>query len=330
MKDENKTKEQLINELAKLRQKISALEASETDHMQAEEELKKSETYIDAMGDALIVLNMQRQVIRFNKAAIELLGYSQGEVPNLTFEKLFKEKEYDKHYAEMKRAVETGNVRAFETYLLKKDGKEVPVLLSGTAMKDTKGGPIGFVGVFRDITNNKRLEEELKKLVITDKLTKAYNRTKFEEIIAIEMERAKRFAHPLSMLMFDIDGFKKTNDTFGHLIGDYVLKTVANIIRNHTRKINHLIRWGGDEFVIIPVETTLEGAKVLSERLRIAIESFDFEKVGKITASFGISQYKIDDTEDSFLKRADDALFKAKKNGGNCVEANLQNSLFHR
>ncbi len=170
MKDEKKTKEQLINELAKLRQKISALEASETDHMQAVEELKKSEAYIDAMGDALIVLNMQRQVTRFNKAAMELLGYSQGEVPNLTFEKLFKEKEYEKHYAEMKRAVETGNVRDFETYLLKKDGKEVPVLLSGTAMRDTKGEPIGFVGVCKDITERKQIE---KSLIIKDSSIKS-------------------------------------------------------------------------------------------------------------------------------------------------------------
>jgi diguanylate cyclase (GGDEF)-like protein len=173
----------------------------------------------------------------------------------------------------------------------------------------------------RSETERKLLEEEHKKLVITDKLTKAYNRPKFEEIIAIEIERAKRFDHPLSMLMFDIDGFKKVNDTFGHLIGDYVLKTIADIIRANTRKINHLIRWGGDEFVIIPVETGLEGARVLSERLRNAIESFDFYKAGKITVSFGIAQFEKDDTEDAFLKRADDALYKSKASGGNRVEA---------
>jgi diguanylate cyclase (GGDEF)-like protein len=172
----------------------------------------------------------------------------------------------------------------------------------------------------KHIIELEEMKAELKELATTDRLTQAYNRTKFDEIIALEMERARRFNHPLSILMFDIDNFKKVNDTFGHTYGDHVLRDIADIVRGHTRRINHLVRWGGDEFIIVPIETNLEGAGVLSERLRGAIDSFGFDKVGKITASFGVAQLKDDDTEDAFLKRVDDALYKAKTTGGNRVE----------
>jgi len=172
----------------------------------------------------------------------------------------------------------------------------------------------------KHIIELERIKVDLKEVATTDKLTQAYNRAKFDEIIALEIERAKRFNHPLSILMFDIDDFKKVNDTYGHAYGDYVLKNIADIARGHTRKINHLIRWGGDEFIVVPLETDLEGARVLSERLRSAVDSFSFDKAGNITASFGVAQHKDDDTEDAFLKRVDDALYNAKKYGGNRVE----------
>ncbi|MEE9543116.1 MAG: GGDEF domain-containing protein [Thermodesulfobacteriota bacterium] len=172
----------------------------------------------------------------------------------------------------------------------------------------------------RHIMELDRMKGELVSLATTDTLTKAFNRTMYDEIIVLEIERARRFSHPLSMLMFDLDNFKDVNDTYGHVVGDEVLKQVADVIRAHTRKINLLVRWGGDEFIVIPVETALDGAAVLSERLRQAIEFFVFEKIGKLTASFGVIQFKEDDTEVTILKRLDDALYKAKNNGGNRVE----------
>ncbi len=173
----------------------------------------------------------------------------------------------------------------------------------------------------RHIIELERMRAELKGLATTDSLTKAYNRAKFEDLIEVEIERAKRFKHSLSIVMFDIDDFKSVNDTYGHAAGDEVLKEFAGIARAHTRKINHLIRWGGDEFIIVPVETAIEGAVILCERLRVAIEGFDFKKAGKVTASFGAAQYREeDDTKETLLKRLDDALYRAKGDGGNKVE----------
>ncbi len=123
------------------------------------ETLSKYKTYIDVMGDALIVLNMERKVIKLNKTAIQLLRYTEEDIPNLCFETIFPEKEHGQHYAEMELALDTGTVRPFETLVLTKNGEEIPVLFSGTALKDDRNEPIGFVGVCRDITEFKRLEE---------------------------------------------------------------------------------------------------------------------------------------------------------------------------
>ena len=119
--------------------------------------------------------------------------------------------------------------------------------------------------------------------------------------------------------------FKSVNDTYGHDLGDYVLKVIADIVRSNTRKFSDLVRWGGDEFVIVAIETSREGTLILSERVRKVVENFNFEKAGKITASFGVTQLKDDDTEATFIKRLDEALYKAKKNGGNRVEDGLTN-----
>jgi diguanylate cyclase (GGDEF)-like protein len=164
------------------------------------------------------------------------------------------------------------------------------------------------------------MEEELKQLAVTDILTGAYNRTKFDEIMGREMYRAKRFREPLSIIVFDIDYFKEVNDRYGHITGDYVLKTIAVFIREHIRQIDYLVRWGGEEFVMIAPETDLEGAGVLAERMRKGIESYGFDKVERVTVSFGVTEFKKDDDMDSVLKRADDALYKAKLNGRNRVE----------
>jgi diguanylate cyclase (GGDEF)-like protein/PAS domain S-box-containing protein len=201
-----------------------------------------------------------------------------------------------------------------------KDGRFIDVQVDWNYKRDKDGIIKGFVSVITDITQRKQIEKELNKLLITDKLTQAYNRTKFEEIMPIEMERTRRFNHPLSLLIFDIDHFKKINDTFGHLFGDYVLKTIADIVREHMRKVNYFIRWGGEEFIIIAIETNFEKAKILSERIRKEVDGYDFDKIDKITISFGVTQFKEDDTLDTFVKRADDALYQAKEKGRNRVE----------
>jgi diguanylate cyclase (GGDEF)-like protein len=168
-----------------------------------------------------------------------------------------------------------------------------------------------------------RLENELQILASTDSLTKVYNRAKYDEIMEREIERAKRHNRFLSIVMFDIDVFKRINDTYGHLSGDRVLKTIVSLIKEEVRKIDYLIRWGGDEFILILPETNLEGTKGLAERIRNSIANHKFDNMEGVTVSLGITHFSKGDTKDTLMKRADEALYKAKMNGGNRVEINI-------
>lgn len=151
-----------------------------------------------------------------------------------------------------------------------------------------------------------------------DTLTQIYNRNAFYHLMLKKMEVAKQENTPLSFSILDIDHFKKVNDTYGHLVGDAVLKHLAQLIKYHIRKDDIFARWGGEEF-IIALETDKEHAYKIIENLRSLIAQETFEKVGHITCSFGLTQMKKDDTIESITRRADEALYEAKREGRNRV-----------
>jgi len=167
----------------------------------------------------------------------------------------------------------------------------------------------------------KELNEEFNISAATDALTGAYNRKKIEQLLEREIARAARYTGPLSLILFDLDHFKIVNDTYGHLSGDYVLKTVIRIIQDHIRKTDSLGRWGGEEFMLLAPETGMEQAVELAEKIRQHVELFAYQKVGTVTISSGLAEFKVGDTIDSLIKRADDALYKAKRQGRNKVVA---------
>ncbi len=158
-----------------------------------------------------------------------------------------------------------------------------------------------------------------KKLATTDKLTNCINRYAFEDILNREVERARKYSYSLSLIIFDLDNFKEINDNHGHLKGDEVLKIVADITRNYLRETDFLCRWGGEEFLILATYTDKRQAVQLAERMRKAIESYDFGLPFTVTASFGVTDIEPDDSIDSLLARADKAMYEAKKRGKNCV-----------
>lgn len=153
----------------------------------------------------------------------------------------------------------------------------------------------------------------------TDSLTGLNNRRKGWEVMEREMQRAKRYQRPLSLIMFDIDSYKEFNDSLGHQTGDAVLKKVAKTVQEGLRSSDTLVRWGGDEFLIISVETDLSTAQQLAERLRIHIEHCAVQGLWNTTASFGVAQFDNDDDFNSLTRRADDRLFCAKSQGKNRV-----------
>lgn len=172
-----------------------------------------------------------------------------------------------------------------------------------------------------DITQRKRNEEEIRLLATTDSLTGLINRREFTRILISEIERAKRYKTPLSFIMYDIDHFKRVNDTFGHDTGDHVLQAVTGVVTENVRITDRVARWGGEEFMVLMPQSNLAAAKSAAEKLRQAIAQYRFDKVDVITVSFGVTELKPQDDSNSFLNRVDDVLYQAKRLGRNRVEA---------
>ncbi len=171
---------------------------------------------------------------------------------------------------------------------------------------------------------NAKFYEEIERLAVTDGLTGLYNHRHFQEKLSQEFNRVERFSDPLSVLIIDIDHFKKINDTYGHPVGDVVLRRVAEIIRKTIRNIDIAARYGGEEFAAILIGTDSKGALKMAERLRstVADEKFYSEKNDfRVTISIGISTYLRDiRKKEEIIERADKALYAAKRNGRNqCV-----------
>jgi len=332
MKDEYKTKKQLLNELNEMRQQLDRLEKSEVDLKNIEEALRRSENQYKKMIDAVtaytytVELSEGRAIsTRHSIGCIPITGYKPEDYesnPYLWHSMIYPD---DKMIVEnsIKEILKGCAVPPIEHRIIRQNGSLVWIRDTIVPYYDENGILIKYDGLIEDITERKQLENKLERLATIDELTQVYNRTKFQEVIKSELERAKRYNHPLSMLMFDIDHFKAINDTYGHSVGDYVLQTLAQIAKENLREIDYLVRWGGEEFIIIAPETDLGRAKALAERIRTAIENYRFDQAGKITISFGVTEFKESDTEDTFIRRADDAMYKAKEKGRNRVEVNV-------
>ncbi|MBK1813723.1 diguanylate cyclase [Clostridium sp. YIM B02505] len=168
-----------------------------------------------------------------------------------------------------------------------------------------------------------KLEEEnlrLKEEVLVDKLTGAFNRRKLQEIADIELERSKRYSIPISIIIFDIDDFKKINDKHGHSRGDIVLKNITKVITSKLRKTDFFIRWGGEEFVILAPETNIQGALILGEKIRKLVSENIYVALERVTVSVGVAEYKKELTYKEFFDNADKALYIAKNSGKNNVK----------
>ncbi|MEI6386635.1 MAG: diguanylate cyclase [Spirochaetota bacterium] len=166
-----------------------------------------------------------------------------------------------------------------------------------------------------------RKNAALRELASIDELTGLANRHLFSLRMRDEVERSRRYHTPLSLIMFDLDHFKRVNDTWGHHSGDRVLVETAQVTKRLIREPDNVFRWGGEEFVIVSPHTGIEGGKVLAEKLRTAIAVIDFAEIGRITASFGVTDWMEGETQDEWFKRVDRALYRAKNEGRNRVVA---------
>lgn len=166
----------------------------------------------------------------------------------------------------------------------------------------------------------KKANEKIEHLLRIDELTKISNRRHFMEYYKKMIAKAKRYDSKLALIMCDVDDFKEINDNYGHDIGDKVLIALGKVLKKETREEDISARIGGEEFIILLNNISLENSKKYAERIRKKVSEINIEKVSRdITISLGIACLKSDDTKESFLKRADQAMYKAKNNGKNRV-----------
>lgn len=199
------------------------------------------------------------------------------------------------------------------------------------SMVDSTGTPHGFsvklnkfdqenyVVEFIDITDEMLEKLQLEKQLTKDQLTKAYNRVYFETNIGKIMNLNQQNGSDTGIVFFDIDHFKRINDTYGHKVGDDVLATLVKIIDESIRSYDHLIRWGGEEFIIIARVKAQTEIENMVEHIREKIENYDFKEIPKLTCSFGIAIHQEGESIKSTVSRADDKLYEAKNNGRNQV-----------
>ncbi len=173
-----------------------------------------------------------------------------------------------------------------------------------------------------DVTEEYRYKNKLEQLIIQDELTGIYNRHYFNQVLNQEIKRHQRYQTPLSMAFIDIDHFKNINDHYGHDVGDDVLKAMTNTIRHVLRDTDVFCRVGGEEFVVMMPQTTLQNAMVIAERMRQSVEMMHFDQLQEtVTISIGVVELFATESSTAFYKRADNALYQAKESGRNRVES---------
>lgn len=273
-------------------------------------EQDKLTTIILGANEGIVVTDGAGAVVLVNPAAESLLGKSAREVTEKGFLELFDNPEEMQKWLRQKvsneNIIKVYNNRLFQVYVSK--------------IEDAQGISIGSAALIRDVTEEKRLEEELRRLSTTDALTGLYNRRHMDYTLTSEFSRATRMHTPFAVMMCDIDHFKKFNDTYGHEQGDRVLQAVAKAFRDGLRKYDTACRYGGEEFLAILPNTTIEGALSVAERVRHDVETMEVDGL-KVTISLGVSAYPeiVKNCPEGLIEAADRALYCSKSNGRNRV-----------
>jgi diguanylate cyclase (GGDEF)-like protein/PAS domain S-box-containing protein len=288
------------------------------------------DSVIESMGDAMIVLDANNNVVDINPAARELLGAKPSSIIGQPAAKVFLP------WNELVKQWQ-GQMFAQSEIMLDISGQKTCFDLRISPLKDGQGRPKGRIIILRDITVHKQAENQLQTMLdkvnalqaqlyeqtIRDHLTGLYNRRFLDEIMPHEIKRADREGHPLSFVMMDIDHFKALNDNYGHDAGDLLLQHLANVLLKNTRASDYAFRYGGEEFLLLLPATPTQAASQHAERCRLQLQDEGIIFAGqKINASvsIGIAAYLPGQPETAgALSAADTAMYRAKARGRNCT-----------
>ncbi len=284
---------------------------------------------IDNLHDGLYFVDRDRKILYWNIAAEKISGFTAEEVvgkscsDNILTHVDAEGSSLCLGLCPLAASIADRQPREAEVYMHHKDGHRIPVSVRVSALTDAEDNVIGGIELFSDITNqsgNALRVKELEKLALLDRLTQLANRHYIEKEIQSRFEEKKRFKIPFGILFMDIDHFKKVNDTYGHDIGDEVLKFVANTFVTNSRPFDSYGRWGGEEFIGIVRNITCQDLEHLGNRLRLLVgNSYILHQNKKlhVTISIGATLVNEEDTVDSLIKRADILLYQSKTAGRN-------------
>jgi len=273
-------------------------------------ERNKLATIILSAREGIAVTDSANRVVLVNPAAERLLGKSSDQIIREGLLKLFDDPHRMRQWLARRDGV--------EAELIEYNGRALSV--HAATIRTDSGVLIGSAALIRDVTEEKRLQDRLWAMSVTDVLTGLYNRRFLDQTLTKEVDRSSRYRLPLSVLMFDVDHFKKFNDKFGHEMGDKVLQAVAATTRATVRAADIACRYGGEEFLVILPSTDLDHAALAGERLRLAIETMRVEGLA-VTVSLGVASYGVGGatTPERIVDAADKALYRSKAEGRNRV-----------
>lgn len=295
---------------------------------------KPHDNIIPYLYEGVYVVDRKRKITFWNEGSERITGYSAAEVTDsFCYQNILQHiddngKQLCIEGCPLQKTLEDGLMNEANVYLKHKDGYRIPVMVKTLPVYDDNNTIVAAIEVFTDERFQQKVYEEnvaLKDKLKTDPLTKVANRHFFDFELSKRMEEAIQFNQTFGIIIADIDHFKKINDTYGHLVGDEMLKIVAHSLTSNIDKNDLISRWGGEEFIGIVDVDTIEALKTVAERLRNVIQASSYQtKQGetiRVTVSIGGCLFEQEDTK-SLLEKADRNMYIAKQNGRNqsCIE----------
>lgn len=290
-----------------------------TERAEREKALRLARYVFETTNDGIIVTDQNNVIVEANPAFERVTGYSQNEVLGKPPSILNSHKQAPSFYEAMWESLEKFGVWSGEIWNRKKDGQVYPEWLTVKSILDDQDEITGYFGVFTDISEQKKTEDSLRNLAYYDSLTNLANRTLCKERLSHDMELSDRHEESLAVVFIDLDFFKHVNDSLGHEYGDQLLVEAAERIQNQVRSSDTVVRWGGDEFILIlPGIYHSNMALVIATNVLESLkESFHLKNTDiYIGASIGVAMYPEDaETAEALIKHADAAMYNAKSKG---------------
>ena len=292
------------------------------------------QTLIQSTTDVVIVTDATPheaggpRIVYVNPAFEQLMGYTAEEVLGQS-PRILNGPDTDSHTRyRIRKALRDGKGMRTEILKYGKDGQTRWLDMNVVPLRDADGVITHFACIERDLTRYKKIERQLANMALFDSLTGTLNRPAFYQHAEKEFTRSKRYYRPLSVIMLDIDHFKRVNDQYGHHGGDQVLQIFAEACQEVIRNTDLMGRVGGEEFAMLLPDTSMKAAFNLAERLRERINKYPYlagDMLIEITASLGVAELQSDDSDfKTLLQRADEALYRAKEKGRNRVEMGIE------